>query len=118
MVLNATLDLAALVLLLSWAVLAPFSGCWLVWPPSWTLKSFMWGWELVGVAAFLGLGILHVGVGVGCLAAFFGLEIFLGLEVVLAPFMWGWVLVGVVAFGLGSLHVWVGVGWCGRLLGP
>ena len=62
------------------------------------LAPFMSGWVLVGVAAFL------------------------GLEVVLAPFMSGWVLVGVAAFlGLevvGSLHVWVGVGWCGRLLGP
>ena len=72
-----------------------------MWPPSWALKwlaPFMSGWVLVGVAAFL------------------------GLEVVLAPFMSGWVLVGVAAFlGLevvGSLHVWVGVGWCGRLLGP
>ena len=86
-VLNATLDLAALVLvgvaafLGSAVVLAPFGslygggGCWLVWPPSCALKwswlplaPFVWGWVLDGVAAFCGLSS--------------------GLGLPLAPFLW------------------------------
>ena len=54
------------------------------------------GWVLVGMAAFFGLssGLMWGWVLVGVAA-------FLGSEVVLAPF--------------GSLHVGVGVAWCGCL---
>ena len=111
-VLNATLDLAALVLvgvvgfLGSEVVLSPVvSGC---------LPS-CGGWVLVGVLGFLGSEVVLSPVVSGCL-----------------PSCGGWVLVGVVGF-LGSEVVlspvvshclrlspfmWrVGVGWCGRLLG-
>ena len=64
-VLNATLDLAALVLV----GVAAFLGSAVVLAP---LAPIMWGWVLVGVAAFLGsemvlapFGSLHVGLGVG-----------------------------------------------------
>ena len=87
-VLNATLDLAALVLaalvlvgvvgfLGSEVVLSPVvSGC---------LPS-CGGWVLVGVVGFLGSEVVLSPVVSHCLR--------------LSPFMWG-----------------VGVGWCGRLLG-
>ena len=118
-VLNATLDLAALVLVgvvgflgsevvLSPVVshslwLSPFmwgGGCWLVWPPSWALK-----WSCLPLSCIVS----------GCLPScggwvLVGVAGSLGSEVVLSPvvshclrlspFMWG-----------------VGVGWCGRLLG-
>ena len=75
-------------------------GCWLVWSASWALK-----WSCLPLSPV----VSH------CLR--------------LCPFMWGWVLVGVAAI-LGSEvsclplsrlspFMWgVGVGWCGRLLGP
>ena len=68
---------------------------------------------LVGVAAFLGSEVVLSPVVSHCLrlSPFIGVVGFLGPEVVLSPvvsrclrlspFMWG-----------------VGVGWCGRLLGP
>ena len=109
-VLNATLDLAALVLvgvvgfLGSEVVLPPVvslhvgGGCWLVWSASWALKwsclplspivsgclpSFG-GWVLVGVVGFLGSEVVLSPVVSGCL-----------------PSCGGRVLVGVVGF-LGS----------------
>ena len=110
-VLDATLDLAALVLvgvvgfLGSEVVLSPVvSGCFL-------LSPFMWGWVLVGVAAILGSEVVLSPIVSGCV-----------------PSCGGWVLVGVVGFlaltwsclplsPVVSLHVGAGVGWCGRLLG-
>ena len=102
-VLNATLDLAALVLvgvvgfLGSEVVLSPVvSGC---------LPS-CGGWVLVGAAAILGSEVVLSPVVSGCL-----------------PSCGGWVLVGVVGFFVSrclllSPFMWgVGVGWCGRLLG-
>ena len=111
-VLNATLDLAALVLvgvvgfLGSEVVLSPVvSGC----------LPACGGWVLVGVVGFLGSEVVLSPVVSGCLPAcggwvLVGVVGFLGSEVVLSPvvshclrlspFMWG-----------------VGVDWCGRLLG-
>ena len=102
-VLNATLDLAALVLvgvvgfLGSEVVLSPVvSGC---------LPS-CGGWVLVGAAAILGSEVVLSPVVSGCL-----------------PSCGGWVLVGVVGFlspvvSCCPPFMWgVGVGWCGRLLG-
>ena len=53
------------------------SGCWLVWSASWALKcsclplspvvSFMWGWVLVGVVAFLASQVVLSAVVFGCL---------------------------------------------------
>ena len=140
-VLNATLDLAALVLvgvvgfLGSEVVLSPVvSGC---------LPS-CGGWVLVGAAAILGSEVVLSPVVSGCLPScggwvLVGAAAILGSEVVLSPVVsgclpscGGWVLVGVVGF-LGSEVVlspvvspflrlspfmWgVGVGCCGRLLG-
>ena len=126
-VLNATLDLAALVLvgvvgfLGSEVVLSPVvslhvgGGCWLVWSASWALKwsclplspgclpSFG-GWVLVGVVGFLGSEVVLSPVVSGCLPScggrvLVGVVGFLGCCLGLSPFMWG-----------------VGVGWCGRHL--
>ena len=91
-VLNATLDLAALVLvgvvgfLGSEVVLSPVvslhvgGGCWLVWWASWALQ-----WSCLPLS-FLGSEVVLSPVVSRCLR--------------LSPFMWG-----------------AGVGWCGRLLG-
>ena len=111
-VLNATLDLAALVLvgvvgfLGSEVVLFPVvSGC---------LPS-CGGWVLVGVVGFLGSEVVLSPVVSGCLPScggwvLVGVVGFLGSEVVLSP---------VVSHSLRlSPFMWrVGVGWCGRLLG-
>ena len=116
-VLNATLDLAALVLvgvvgfLGSEVVLSPVvsgclpsfgGGCWLVWWASWAQKWSCFPKQFI-------VGVLNATLDLAALVLV-GVVGFLGSEVVLSPvvsrclrlspFMWG-----------------VGVGWCGGLLG-
>ena len=117
-VLNATWDLAALVLvgvvgfLGSEVVLSPVvSHCLPLSPIVSGCLPLCGGWVLVGVAAFLGSEVVLSPVVSGCLPlcggwVLVGVAAFLGSEVVLSPVVshclpscGGWVLVGVAASG-------------------
>ena len=76
------------------------------------------GWELVGVVGFLGPEVVLSPVVSGCLPScggwvLVGVVGFLGSEVVLSPVVSRCLPLSPVV----SLHVGVGVGWCGRHLG-